>query len=52
MNVIIPPKRRDKRTSFKTLVAYVSTREEKKNSDAVTASPVSTVVDHKIRTPE
>lgn len=35
MNVIIPPKRRDKKTSFKKLVNYVSTREDMKNSDAV-----------------
>ena len=32
MNVIIPPKRRDKKTSFKKLVNYVSTREEKKSA--------------------
>ncbi|KTS26239.1 TraI/MobA(P) family conjugative relaxase [Pantoea stewartii] len=36
MNVIIPPKRRDKKTSFKKLVEYVSTRQEKKASDIVT----------------
>lgn len=36
MNVIIPPKRRDKKTSFKKLVSYVSTREEKKPGEAVT----------------
>ncbi|MDE8558967.1 TraI/MobA(P) family conjugative relaxase [Pantoea vagans] len=35
MNVIIPPKRRDKKTSFKKLVNYVSTREEKKSTEAV-----------------
>lgn len=35
MNVIIPPKRRDKKTSFKKLVNYVSTREEKKNAEFV-----------------
>lgn len=41
MNVIIPPKRRDKKTSFKTLVEYVSKREGKKNTDAVeTNKPV------------
>lgn len=34
MNVIIPPKRRDKKTSFKKLVDYVSTREEKKATEA------------------
>lgn len=39
MNVIIPPKRRDKRSSFKTLVAYVSTREDRKPGDAVSVSP-------------
>lgn len=37
MNVIIPPKRRDKKTSFNKLVAYVSTRAEKKDNDVVTA---------------
>lgn len=36
MNVIIPPKRRDKKTSFKKLVNYISTREEKKNDEVVT----------------
>lgn len=35
MNVIIPPKRRDKKTSFKKLVNYVSTREEKKIAEVV-----------------
>ncbi|ELD2083744.1 relaxase/mobilization nuclease domain-containing protein [Enterobacter hormaechei] len=35
MNVIIPPKRRDKKTSFKKLVNYVSTRDEKKNTEAL-----------------
>lgn len=35
MNVIIPPKRRDKKTSFKKLVEYVSTREDKKVTDIV-----------------
>lgn len=35
MNVIIPPKRRDKKTSFKKLVSYVSTREEKKSAEVV-----------------
>jgi len=35
MNVIIPPKRRDKKTSFKKLVSYVSTREEKKSTEVV-----------------
>lgn len=44
MNVIIPPKRRDRKTSFNRLVRYVSTREEPKNAEAVspdTTSPVS-----------
>lgn len=44
MNVIIPPKRRDRKTSFNRLVKYVSTREEPKNAEAVspdTTSPVS-----------
>lgn len=36
MNVIIPPKRRDRKTSFKKLVEYVSTREEKKHDEVVT----------------
>lgn len=35
MNVIIPPKRRDRKTSFKTLVNYVSTRDEKQSSDVI-----------------
>lgn len=35
MNVIIPPKRRDKKTSFRKLVNYVSTRDEKKTNEAV-----------------
>lgn len=33
MNVIIPPRRRDKKTSFRKLVDYVSTREDKKSSE-------------------
>lgn len=37
MNVIIPPKRRDRKTSFVKLVSYVSQREEKK-PDAVVSS--------------
>lgn len=37
MNVIIPPKRRDRRTSFVKLVSYVSER-EKKNPDAVVSA--------------
>lgn len=36
MNVIIPPKRRDKKTSFNKLVTYVSKRAEKIDSDDVT----------------
>ncbi|MBQ0956889.1 TraI/MobA(P) family conjugative relaxase [Serratia symbiotica] len=35
MNVVIPPKRRDRKTSFKKLVSYVSTREENRHSEAV-----------------
>ncbi|SFF37584.1 Relaxase/Mobilisation nuclease domain-containing protein [Kosakonia radicincitans] len=35
MNVIIPPKRRDKKTSFKKLVNYVRTREKKNNSEVL-----------------
>ncbi|MDO6407447.1 TraI/MobA(P) family conjugative relaxase [Pantoea phytobeneficialis] len=42
MNVIIPPKRRDKKTSFRKLVNYVSTREEKKPGEAVTHEAIST----------
>lgn len=37
MNVIIPPKRRDRKTSFVKLVSYVSQREEK-NPDAVVSA--------------
>ncbi|MEN4664563.1 TraI/MobA(P) family conjugative relaxase [Pantoea agglomerans] len=37
MNVIIPPKRRDKKTSFKKLVNYVSTRDDKKATEVVTS---------------
>lgn len=40
MNVIIPPKRRDKKTSFKKLVTYVSTREVKREGDAVSLDSV------------
>ena len=43
MNVIIPPKRRDRKTSFGKLVSYVSQREEK-NQDAV-VSPDATQPD-------
>ena len=39
MNVIIPPKRRDKKTSFRKLVEYVSTREENKNAEQVQPEP-------------
>lgn len=35
MNVIIPPKRRDKKTSFRKLVDYVTTRDEKKDEEVV-----------------
>ncbi len=43
MNVVIPPKRRDRNTSFRKLVNYVSTRDEKKSAEvvAVTAVPTS-----------
>lgn len=49
MNVIIPPKRRDRKTSFKQLVNYVSTRDEKKdgalvNPDSDAASESSNYV--------
>lgn len=51
MNVIIPPKRRDKKTSFKTLVEYVSKR-ERKNSDAVVSDkPVHDVSAEYVSTP-
>lgn len=36
MNVIIPPKRRDRKTSFVKLVSYVSQREEKNHEAVVT----------------
>lgn len=42
MNVIIPPKRRDKKTSFRKLVEYVSTREENKNAEQVQPEPAHT----------
>ena len=42
MNVIIPPKRRDKKTSFRKLVEYVSTREENKNAEQVKPEPAHT----------
>jgi len=42
MNVIIPPKRRDKKTSFRKLVEYVSTREENKNAEQVQLEPAHT----------
>ncbi|WLO87357.1 hypothetical protein IFU33_22865 (plasmid) [Pantoea agglomerans] len=43
MNVIILPKRRDKKTSFKKLFSYVSMREEKKPGETVShdAAPVT-----------
>lgn len=43
MNVIIPPKRRDKKTSFKKLVNYVSTRVEDKNMEVVKPETASHV---------
>ncbi|KJV44436.1 mobilization protein [Pantoea sp. BL1] len=51
MNVIIPPKRRDKKTSFKKLVSYVSTREEKKPGEAVTHEAVNTNGSEYVATP-
>lgn len=51
MNVIIPPKRRDKKTSFKKLVSYVSTREEKKPGEAVTDKAVHTPGSEYVATP-
>ncbi|AVF38189.1 TraI/MobA(P) family conjugative relaxase [Rahnella sikkimica] len=44
MNVIIPTKRRDKKTSFNKLVSYVSTRAEKKEGDVVSAEISNTHV--------
>lgn len=52
MNVIIPPKRRDKKTSFKKLVNYVSTRDDKKATDVVTSdNDVHTSSDSNVSTP-
>ncbi|ORM71474.1 mobilization protein [Pantoea wallisii] len=51
MNVIIPPKRRDKKTSFKKLVNYVSTREEKKPGEAVTHEAVHDAKTEYVSTP-
>ncbi|MDI9265940.1 relaxase/mobilization nuclease domain-containing protein [Serratia sp. PF2-63] len=51
MNVIIPPKRRDKKTSFKKLVSYVSTREEKKPVEAVTHEAGHTAGNEHVATP-
>ena len=51
MNVIIPPKRRDKKTSFKKLVEYVSTREEKKPGEAVTHDAAHTPGTEYVATP-
>lgn len=51
MNVIIPPKRRDKKSSFKKLVNYVSTREEKKPGEAVTHEAVHSTGNEHIATP-
>lgn len=43
MNVIIPPKRRDRKTSFRKLVNYVSTREEKKSAEVVSPDAAAQV---------
>lgn len=51
MNVIIPPKRRDKKTSFRKLVEYVSTREEKKPGEAVTHDAAHTPGTEYVATP-
>lgn len=51
MNVIIPPKRRDKKTSFRKLVEYVSTREEKKPGEAVTHDAAHTPGTENVATP-
>lgn len=51
MNVIIPPKRRDKKTSFKKLVDYVSTREEKKPTEAATREVVHDASTEYVSTP-
>jgi hypothetical protein len=51
MNVIIPPKRRDKKTSFRKLVEYVSTREEKNPGEAVTHDAAHTPGTEYVATP-
>ncbi|WP_099351008.1 TraI/MobA(P) family conjugative relaxase, partial [Erwinia amylovora] len=51
MNVIIPPKRRDKKTSFKKLVSYVSTREEKKPDEVVSHEAGNTAGNEYVATP-
>lgn len=51
MNVIIPPKRRDKKTSFRKLVEYVSTREENKAGEAVTHDAAHTPGTEYVATP-
>lgn len=51
MNVIIPPKRRDKKTSFKKLVRYVSTREEKKPGEVVSHEAAHTAGTEYVATP-
>jgi Relaxase/Mobilisation nuclease domain. len=51
MNVIIPPKRRDKKTSFKKLVSYVSTRDEKKPGEVVTHEAGNTAGNEYVATP-
>ncbi|WP_336703074.1 TraI/MobA(P) family conjugative relaxase [Pantoea dispersa] len=51
MNVIIPPKRRDKKTSFRKLVEYVSTREEKKPGEAATHDAAHTSSTEYVATP-
>ena len=51
MNVIIPPKRRDKKTSFRKLVNYVSTREDKNPAEAVTHEAVPSAGAEYVATP-
>ncbi|WP_168403391.1 TraI/MobA(P) family conjugative relaxase [Erwinia amylovora] len=51
MNVIIPKKRRDKKTSFRKLINYVSTREEKKPGEAVMHEAAHTIGDEYVTTP-
>lgn len=48
MNVIIPPKRRDKKTSFKKLVNYVSTRDENKTSEVLAKNTKLNTFDSKL----